>query len=371
MEENYKHWHIAGETGTGKTTLAMHRAIKAIRNGEALVYIDPHGHDTDAVLPYIPPARRKDVVLFDPTQFNIPWNPFETDNIPVVASAFATGIKNAWGFGSMPTAVMWGTLAFTSAACMEAGEPLSGLYKMLIDAEYREKVLTKVKDPVTREFWESIQELNAKDRREAFSSTLNKVRVLFMHPCMRALCYRESRLNIPELIQNKILLIRLPQGELGLELSRLISTLLLTQIHQAALVRDTEVPLHIILDQIQNYPPEAMIEMLAGIRKFNVSLTCIHHYLDQLDRSLQSSLKANATPHIFRVSIADTEHYPPVPPGSIQLYEQEPYEYIHFPSGNQESATVQPLDYPTYKAFHKIKANMEFQYARPAAKEIV
>lgn len=48
-------------------------------NGRGFALLDPHGDLVDNILKYIPEHRKKDVVIFDPTDLNFPvgFNPLE------------------------------------------------------------------------------------------------------------------------------------------------------------------------------------------------------------------------------------------------------------------------------------------------------
>lgn len=365
------HQHIIGQSGSGKSTLALQQLITDIKDNNAVVFIDPHGHDTDTLLQFIPTKRRGDVILFDPTQFNIPFNPFLAENIPITAESLAMGVKYAWGFGDTPTARMFGTIYFAIAACMEADTTFIGWYRILTNTEYRDKILERVTDPVVREYWAWIDSLNDRDRNAELGSTLNKVRVLFADPRIRAMCHKDNQLPIPELVQNKILLIRLPQGEMGLEKVRLLGSILLTLIHQSCLQRDPSIPLRIVVDECYNFAPDELCNMLAGIRKFGVSLTLIHHYVDQLPHKLLSSLLANAETYVFRVPVGDARYLPPVSPNDVQPYEQSPYSYITYHGSRAVGRYTTPLPEPTNPAsLQAIRSNMRRNFHRSPAREL-
>ena len=92
------HEWILGKTGTGKSTHLLHRVLDVIDKG--VIYFDPHGHDIDRLVQFIPKKRRNDVILFDPTDFSIGLNILENvseENRPFVASAVVDTFKSVWG----------------------------------------------------------------------------------------------------------------------------------------------------------------------------------------------------------------------------------------------------------------------------------
>lgn len=173
------HHYILGQSGTGKSTFLKQHIIAAIEAGQGVLYLDPHGSDTIDLLPYIPRSRAKDVILFDPSREEVVgWNPLQSDNIPRDAAILIDTIKDAWGYGDMPTPVMDMYLYFSLIALMEAEETLIGLPYILSHASYRAKVLEAVSDPVVKDFWAVFGRMTPKEQRDQVSSTLNKALML-------------------------------------------------------------------------------------------------------------------------------------------------------------------------------------------------
>ena len=99
-EHRYQHRYIIGKTGAGKSTALLNFIIEDIENGDGIFYIDPHGHDTDTLLKHISVKRRKDVILFDPSDDenpialnileNVKDKPFVASSIVVVCISHYT-----------------------------------------------------------------------------------------------------------------------------------------------------------------------------------------------------------------------------------------------------------------------------------------
>jgi hypothetical protein len=367
----HSHNHIVGGTGSGKSTLMKRWIIDAIRDGHAVCYIDPHGHDTDDILQYIPIKRRRDVVIFDPSQFATPWNPLQTENIPLAANTFLTSIKSAWQYDNMPTPRLDGVLYNALVALMEAQHGLFGLYLILTSTEYRQHVIRSISDPVVKRYWQWFDGLNEKQQLEQSDSTLNKVQILMADPRIRAVCGADTAINIPELVQDKILFIRLPQGEIGVDKSALLGSMLLAQIHQACLSRDSSLPFHLFIDEVHTFAPGTITELLSGSRKFGVSVTIVHQYMRQLEPSLLDSARANCVEYIFRVSVDDRKLLPDLGDQEIQPYELEPYQCWIFGDGRQRLELTHPIPYLVLdKSRDRIIANQRKYLERPATREV-
>ena len=365
------HRQLIGQSGTGKTTLMKEWLLDDIHTGHAVCYIDPHGTDTDDLLQYIPRARRQDVIVFDPTQFAIPWNPLRSDNVPLTASMFVNSFRSVWGYDQMSTPRMDGMVYNLLVALIEARQGLFGMWLMFVSDKYRKHVIEGILDPVVQRYWQDYDLLPDKQRLEQSESTFNKVQILMADPRVRAICGTRSAFDIEDLIRDKILFIRLPQGELGIEKTAVLGSLLLAQIHQACLRRDTATPFHLYVDEVHTFAESSIREMLSGVRKFNVELTVVHQYLGQLGEQFRASVKANTDQYVFKVSTEDSEHFGGVGGTNIQPHELEPYHAWVFDRVKPCMIHTQPLSYAPYSASaRQIRAHHVRHLVRPADREI-
>ena len=328
------HTYILGASGSGKSTLLKNRALQNIRAGHGVCFIDPHGDDIDELMAHIPRRRVKDTVLFDPTDDHyLIWNPLaHTANYPLTATSLTDAIKDAWGYHGMTTPVMEMYLYFTIATLIENNASFYTSLQLL--TQFR----LPVKDTTLRIFWDNFEAMTPKERREQTSSTLNKLFTLFADPRLRRLLSTsESRIDMADIVRDKIFLIRLPQGQLGLSKVSLLGSILLSLIHVACLSR-TGPPFHIYVDEFHHFSHSTLAEMLSGLRKFNVHITLAHQFIAQLDRQLFGSLMGNcATRHVFRVSPEDARQFQECKKnGPICLHELETFSYRTFPWQNRD-----------------------------------
>ena len=312
----FQHRYILGKTGVGKSTLMLALMLEDIAAGDGLFYIDPHGEDADRLLEYIPESRRRDVILFDPSHLDQPqpinvladvapeWRPF-------IATSIVDTFKSVWGYDGMATPVLDQVLYNATAALLEAPKAtLFGIWRMLIDEPYRTTVLEHVSDPVVSDFWiREFASLSPREQRETTRSTLNKIGMLMADPRLRATFGRaRSAIDLPGILNGKIMIARLPQGRLGLSKTRAIGAILLARLHAATLAREGRQPFHIYLDECHHFGTGTLIEMLSGVRKFGISLTLCHQYLDQLQVPLRNAVLGSVgTKIVFRVGLADAE----------------------------------------------------------------
>ncbi|MEJ6011419.1 type IV secretory system conjugative DNA transfer family protein [Novosphingobium aquae] len=350
------HSYILGQSGVGKSTLLKQHIITAIAKGHGVFYLDPHGHDTDELLHYIPKARRNDVILFDPSREEVvAFNPLEDiTNVPLAVSILLDTIKDAWGYGDMPTPTMDMYLYFSLSVLAETKETLVQLPRLLTDRAYRTGLTDIIKDDVVRDFWNVFDGMTGKEQRAEISSTLNKALMLIADPRVRrALGYQKSSFTCGDVVTGKIFLARLPQGQLSKGRVALLGSVLLSLMHQACLSRDGAVPFEFFLDECHLLAPSVVKEMLSGVRKFNVHLTLAHQYIDQLDKDYFSAVLGNCQSlTVFRTSMDDAKRLEDrfgVNQMSISFQELAPFTARQFPfSSRTPTLHVAPFDKAPY-----------------------
>lgn len=374
------HTYIIGQSGTGKSTLLKHYILEAMHAGHGLIYLDPHGHDTDDLLQYIPPAIAKRVLLYDPTEFPLAWNPLADippEQQPFIASTFVDTIKSAWGYDHMPTPTMDMFLYFSLTAIMQAGGTIVDMIPLLTDTDFRQTIRDKQTDPIIKDFWERFdsKDYSGKERRQETASTLNKLYVLCGDPRIRqTLNHAHSSFTMQSVLEdNRVLLARLPQGKLGIGKAALIGSLLLSQAHISALSRSSRVPFHFFIDEGHEWGSATVASLLSGIRKFACQVTFAHQYVGQLDRSLYTALMGNcAVRHVFRVSTEDAETFQSRFGRNANFFDLDQipnYTYRTFPFDHHHGDdTVLPINRPAYpERKRKIEQAMRLRYLRGKA----
>src|SRR3984893_203828 len=150
------HVYIIGKTGSGKTTLLRNLIVQHIAAGDGVGLIDPHGDLSEELLDHIPPPRADDLVYFNPGDLDYPIGLNPLHDVPVddrhlVASGIVAALKGIWRDS-------WGPrleylLYYDIAALLECpNTSLIGVNRMLTDADYRRRIVTKVRDPFVRGF---------------------------------------------------------------------------------------------------------------------------------------------------------------------------------------------------------------------------
>jgi hypothetical protein len=311
-----QHLFVIGRTGTGKSTALKNFILQDIESGAGCAFFDPHGDDTVHLLSLVPPSRQKDVILYDPSDFDFPigFNPLHNvppQRRPFVASAIVDCFRAIWGHSWGPQVELFVYAGVAALLDMPDGT-LMGLKFLLTSRTYRARVLSHVQDPAIRDFWETDFETHMPEReqRERTLSTLNKIGALIADPAIRnSIGQSKTAIDFRNILdRQQIFIARLPQGELGIEKSSLIGALLLSNFHLTALQRKDRTAFHLYLDEFHQFGNSTIIQMLSGIRKFGVSLTVACQYLDQLSPAMKSALLGTVgTMLAFRTGALDAE----------------------------------------------------------------
>ncbi|MCX6721947.1 MAG: type IV secretion system DNA-binding domain-containing protein, partial [Candidatus Staskawiczbacteria bacterium] len=167
-----QHMYIIGKTGAGKTAFLKNMALQDINNGQGLAIIDPHGEFVEEVLDNIPLSRVNDVVYFNPAdmEFPVSFNIMDVQD-PKYKHLIASGLI---GIFTKIWANVWSArMEYILANCILAlldtpGTTLLGIPRMLVDRDYRQKIINNLKDPVVKSFWiNEYEELEPRYRNEA------------------------------------------------------------------------------------------------------------------------------------------------------------------------------------------------------------
>ncbi|MFZ3011753.1 MAG: CxxC-x17-CxxC domain-containing protein [Minisyncoccia bacterium] len=323
-KDRRQHVYILGKSGTGKSVLMFNMIIQNIQNGEGVCMVDPHGENVEAVLSAIPPHRMKDVIYFNPADadYHIGFNVLELVD-PQYKHLVASGLMgiftkiwaNAW------SARMEYILNNTILALLDTpGTTLLGIPRMLVDKDYRQKIISNLKDPVIKAFW--VHEYEAwqdKFRNEAIAPIQNKVGQFLSTSIIRNVVGQsKSTINIFDMMNDgKIFLVNVSKGRIGEDNSGLLGGMIITKIQLAAMERvripeDHRRDFYLYVDEFQNFVTDAFAGILSEARKYRLNLTVAHQYTAQLvvDKSsaVRDAVFGNVgTMIIFRVGSDDAD----------------------------------------------------------------
>lgn len=321
-EDRVRHCYVIGQTGTGKTVFLKNMIIQDIKNGDGVCFIDPHGNDIEDILANIPPERIDDVIYFDPAHTARPMglNMLEYDPRFPEQKIFVINELLSIFNKLFDMKVAGGPMFeqyFRNAAGLVMEDPASGstlleIGRVLSDKAFREMKLSKCMNPIIKQFWVNAEKTTGESALANFVPYItNKFDVFISNDIMRpVVAQQHSVLNFREIMdQKKILLVNLSKGRLGDINSNLIGLLLVGKITMAALSRvdivgKTEVnDFYLYIDEFQNVTTDSISTILSEARKYRLSLTVAHQYIEQLEEGIKNAVFGNVgTMVIHRVS---------------------------------------------------------------------
>lgn len=146
---------------------------------------------------------------------------------------------------------------------------------------------------------------------------MNKLRGFLLRPFVRAaLAGGASTIDMDQVLNGGICLVRIAKDALGTETAHLMGSTVVARTWQAATRRaripqDQRQDAGLYLDEAHNFLnlPYALEDMLAEARGYRLSMTLAHQYLRQLPKELEEGISTNARTKIFfNASPEDARH---------------------------------------------------------------
>lgn len=313
------HIYSIGKTGTGKSTLLENMIIDDIIKGRGVAVVDPHGDLINHLLSCIPDERIDDVVYFSPADRDYPigFNILESvdpDLKNIVASGVVGIFKKIFGDS-------WGPrleyiLRNAVLSLLEYPDStMLGVTKILIDKNYRKKIVSHIADPVIKDFWiNEFDKYDQKFRTEAVAPIQNKVGQFLATSTIRNIVGQpQSTINLNEIMDNKkILLIDLSIGKIGEDIAALLGAMMITKIQLAAMQRasipeEERVDFYLYVDEFQNFATESFATILSEARKYHLNLTMTNQYIAQMPEEVREAVFGNVGTIIsFRTGAGDS-----------------------------------------------------------------
>ena len=294
QDDRRRHVYIIGKTGMGKTSMMENMAIQDIHNGHGMCFIDPHGETVERLLDRIPSHRINDVIYFNPadTDYPMAFNILESVD-PNYKHLVASGLMGVFTkiWAGVWSARMEYILGNTILALLDSpGNTMLGIARMLVDRDYRKKIIDHIKDPVVKSFWmNEYANYNDKFRNEAIAPIQNKVGQFLSSAIIRNIVAQpKTTLDLRKIMdEQKILLVNLSKGRLGEDNSALLGAMLITKLQLAAMSR-VDIPeeerkdFYLYVDEFQNFATESFATILSEARKYRLNLIIAHQYIGQL-----------------------------------------------------------------------------------------
>jgi hypothetical protein len=211
---------------------------------------------------------------------------------------------------------------FRNATMLVMDDPDSGctlldISRVMAVKSFRDMKIANCKNPIVKQFWTEIAEKTSGESGLAnmIPYITSKFDVFSANEIMRPIIAQEkSSFNFREIMDSKkILLVNLSKGRLGDINSNLIGLIVVGKILMAALSRVDSFgkdmnPFYLYIDEFQNITTPSISTILSEARKYKLSLTVAHQFIDQLDDKIKSSVFGNVgNMVVYRTGASDAE----------------------------------------------------------------
>lgn len=304
-----QHVHVVGKTGVGKSTLLLNMILGDIKAGRGTVVIDPRGDLITDILDRLPASYAHKIVIIDPDQENPGcFNPLDDRGDPHLAvdnlvGIFARIFQGQWG----PR--MDDTMRVACLTLMRHAKPtLSLVPSLLQDKDFRARFTHGLDDPDgLGGFWVWYDSINETFRGQVIAPVLARLRTFLLRDFVKSVIGNaRSSFDMGTVLDGGVLLCRLPKGILGEETTRILGSLIVARVWQAAIARaniaeDQRRDATLYVDECQNFLtlPGSVGDMLAEARGFRLGLVLAHQDLAQLPKDVAAAVSANARSKLF------------------------------------------------------------------------
>ncbi len=326
-EDRRRHTYIIGQTGTGKSTLITNMVINDINQGKGVAVIDPHGDLIETILKQIPQERFEDVLIFDPSDMQKPLglNMLEYDFNRSEEKTFIVNemqsifnkLFTAETMGPMFEQYMRNALLLLMEDMENEPTTLMEVPRVFTDVEFRQRKLSRIKNPTVIDFWEK-EAIKAGGEASLANMTpyiTSKFNNFTSNDYIRPIIGQpKSAFNFRQVMdQGKILLVNLSKGRIGEINAGLLGMVVTGKILMAALSR-VDAPeskrrdFNLYIDEFQSFTTDSISTILSEARKYRLNLVIGHQFIAQLEEKIRDAVFGNVGSIIaFRVGVQDTE----------------------------------------------------------------
>lgn len=293
--------HVIGAPGQGKSKLLAYMLQQDIAEGQGLILFDPHGYLYHDIVRWCATRNFLDsrtIALFDLSAegWSFGFNPLHSARTQEEISRFVDAMIQS-------TAQVWGgedtdrtpllERVFRSILQVLAEEGLT-----LVEAQHlmtvsdpegiRRELTANLRSEIFRSQWKDFNGMRPKEFQEAFGSTANRLTRFLHNPRItRILGQTDNVIDYRKMMdEGHILLVNLGGKVLSDESSRLLGTLMLSDLFARAQERPENSPgFRVYIDECHRFLTSDVAKIINEGRKFGLHLVAAHQDLGQLEEA--------------------------------------------------------------------------------------
>jgi hypothetical protein len=312
------HAQVVSPSGTGKSTLlAQWITSEAAANG-SLIVVEPKRDLVHDVLARLPKHRHHDVVVIDPGADGpvVGFNPLggPREDAERRADSILGLLRELFGSAVGPRSADVLLHGLYLASRLDDGS-LADVGPILTNPQFRRRVAAQVSDPLTMAPWLAwFNNLSDSERAQIIQPVMNKLRPWTARPAVRRLLGQaHPKFDLASVFDRPtILLVNLNAGAIGPETTKLVGSLILSQLweaiqRQTTLPASRRRPVSVFVDELERFTAGLdFADVLARSRGANVAWTLAHQHLGQLSKDLEAAVLSNVLTRVaFRPAEGD------------------------------------------------------------------
>lgn len=347
-------------------------------NGDGLCVIDPHGDLVEDIISFTPKERAKDMIVFDPADYERPMGlnmlevistdpasrAIEKDRAALDATSIFIKIFNEEVFGPR-IQHYFRNGCLTLMDDEDEGGTLIDVPRLFVDDAFMKYKVSKVKNPVVKAFWDhEYASTGDREKQEMIPYFSSKFGPFITNTTIRNIIGQpKSAFNLRRVMDDqKVLMVNLSKGMIGDLNAQLLGLIFVSKINMAAMSRadtpeEARKDFFLYVDEFQNFATDTFGEILSEARKYHLALIMAHQFIAQIGGnkandgkpSIKDAVFGNAgTIMSFKVGAEDAEYlekeYAPL------LSQQDIIGIANFTTYcklNIDNATTRPFDMKT------------------------
>ena len=316
-----RHFQVIGQTGCGKSTLLTSVILSAIEQGHGLTFFDPHGTTIDTVLRCVPGkyAHKIRVVRIGDAENPVPLNFWDSGdplkeerNISDLCELFSDIFDpKREGFVG-PRYERWlSTFSKLSLAVLGKRASLESIAVISQNQQNMKRAAEIIRMDYP-ELYDTVRSEYLQDTSNDFTAVLNWYLCKFqaitsVEQLRKTMGASGNALDFLHTIDtDTVNLIDLASPTIGAHAARIVGTLTLMKLWNAAITRKERDKTHlVVLDEAALFKT-TLPRILAEGRKFGVACILCHQHASQLTSEIRDALEANSANFCaFRLSPKD------------------------------------------------------------------
>jgi Helicase HerA, central domain len=301
IEARMRHLYVIGRTGTGKTNFLKTLARQDIRAGAGLAVIDPHGDLVDYLLRHVD-SRAEEVVLLD---FSDPdavpvLNPIDLDVDEARTGSQRLAIDDFIRllehtsyhefYGPRFEDVVRLTLESLVSSSLTDTATVLDVTRVLRSKEQRSRLTESLSNPDLLDRWRNFEGMLETELANLVHWVVAKFTDMDQDGVLGPVFGGgRSSVSLNKVVEKGgILLVRIPEWEIGPAASSFIGALIQERLRRAAFARFSAssegiVPFYLYVDEFQRFATSGFEQLVAEARKFGLGLILAHQNIRQLE----------------------------------------------------------------------------------------